>query len=70
MIYINSKHRRRYTQRDFAHMAHVEPGIPWAAWTVILILTVTTSWVMLHTAGVDDQLISHTILETLRILRS
>lgn len=46
--------------------------VPWITWLILLIATViaavTASWVTLHAVGVDDRLVSYTLLEVLRIL--
>ena len=46
--------------------------VPWITWLILLIATViaavTASWVTLHVVGVDDRLVSYTLLEVLRIL--
>ena len=46
--------------------------VPWITWLILLIATViaavTASWATLHVVGIDDRLVSYTLLEVLRIL--
>ena len=46
----------------------VQDKVPWITWLILLIVTVTASWVTLHVVGIDDRLVSYTLLEVLRIL--
>ena len=60
-------------KNNFSKMTTVaQDKVPWITWLILLIATViaavTASWVTLHTVGVDDRLVSYTLLEVLRIL--
>lgn len=60
-------------KNNFSKMTTVvQDKVPWITWLILLIATViaavTASWVTLHAVGVDDRLVSYTLLEVLRIL--
>lgn len=57
---------KKINTKNLTSLAMLETPRP--AWILMLIVTVTASWITLHVVGIDDRLVSYTLLEVLRIL--